>query len=234
MKKGDAMKKFGLLTTLAVFCVLFAFGPRQARAGTITLELTGAGPGSAGGYYIYPYDFTIKNGGTTIGTDIPLMCMSFDQEIYMGESWTIEEYTAAYEDALNSTTQYEEAAYFYSLAAAAPNGSDAAINAQWAAWHLSDPSGVSMTAPDGDSISSLLSTAAIDASLYANYDIYVPVPGSEVPSTDGLPQTFVGYGEPPYDVTPEPSAFILLATGLLGLASVLYFKKRGLPAAAQF
>jgi hypothetical protein len=205
--------------------LLFASGSRLARAESFNITLTGVGGAAAGPYYIYPYDFTIQAGAKTY-TDVALMCINFDREIYFGETWTANEVTAA-----SLGTKYEEAAYLYSLAAAGGSG-DAVADAQWAAWYLFDPGAGDVDPAYGDSITGLIATAALHAGSYGNYDVYLPVAGSQ-PDGDGLPQIFIGNGEPPYNVTPEPSALLLMATGLLGLASLLYFKKRGVPAVAH-
>jgi PEP-CTERM motif len=78
----------------------------------------------------------------------------------------------------------------------------------------------------------MLTTAALEASLYGNYDVYLPVDGSQ--SERGIPQIFIGDGEAPnLAMTPEPSSLLLLGTGILGLASILCYKKRGAQRAAQ-
>jgi hypothetical protein len=155
------------------------------------------------------------------------MCISFDREIYFGETWTGNEVTAG-----SLGSKYEEAAYLYSLAASGTG--NAVADAQWAAWDLFYPGAGATDPADGINVSSLISAAALNYSAYANYDVYLPVAGSQ-PGGDGLPQIFIGNGEPPYAPTPEPSGLLLLATGLLGMASVLYFKKRGTTATvAQF
>jgi hypothetical protein len=224
--KGDSMRKLNSLATLiAVFGLFFAFGSRQARAESFTMTLTGVGGASAGPYYIYPYDFTIKAGANTF-TNVALMCINFDREIYFGETWTANEFTAA-----SLGQNYEEAADLYNQAATGITP-DAVSDAQWAAWYLFDPGAGDIDPADGHNVTSLITAANKGYSAYANYDVYLPVPGSQ-PNGDGIPQIFIGNGEPPYQPTPEPSALLLLATGLLGLASLLYFKNRGVRASAQ-
>ncbi|HEY1903526.1 MAG TPA: hypothetical protein VGG56_13910 [Terracidiphilus sp.] len=222
-------KSISFAALAAVFCLLFASGSRQALANSFTMTLSGTGSESAGGAYIYPYYFTIQSGGSTY-TNVELMCINFNREIFVGESWTANEVTAG-----SQGISFEEAAYLYSQAASATTA-NARADAQWAAWYLFDPAIGATDPEDGSSsnVTNLLATAASEASLYANYDVYLPVAGSQ-PWGDDVPQIFIGDGEPPYVPTPapEPSGFLLLGTGLFGLASMLYYRKRGVLQAGQ-
>jgi hypothetical protein len=209
----DPMNKFlSLAVASAALCLFFA-SSQPAQADSFTMTLTGTGSETAGPYSIYPYYFTIAEGGNST-TGVSLMCISFDREIVVGESWTVNEVTAGSQGIM--ATQYEEAAYLYGLASSAPN-TNAQADAQWAAWFLFDPGAGDVDPANGDNITSLIAASTVNPSSFADYGIYLPVAGTQ--TWGGIPQIFVG-------VTPEPNNLVLLGTGLLIMSSLLYFKKR--------
>ncbi|MGA3161168.1 MAG: PEP-CTERM sorting domain-containing protein [Terracidiphilus sp.] len=217
------MKKFnvGLVLLMFAVCALLSFSPIKAYADTVTLTLETAGP-SSGGEDIYPYNFSVNGSATTS----PLMCVDFFNHINFGESWT------ATITQIAGNTQYEEAAYIFSLATAPGASADTTAEAQWANWDLFETqelhadflSGSVPSNYQGD-VTSMLSAAASfvagnpNSSLYSQYSMFVPASGW--PSGDDTPQTFIG--DTP---TPEPTSLALFGTGMLGLAAFMFRRKR--------
>ena len=226
------MKKFGVCTILSigVFCDLLLLAPFSAYADTVTLTSINYGPMSgvgSGGGNVYPYGFTVS--GTT--GIVPLMCLSYESSIDPNNYWTATKTPVA------GNTGYEEAAYIFSLAVAPGALPQTVVDAQWADWALFDPSltksqliadGLSSTGPDNDvtNVENLLTNAQAwvnanpNSPLYSQYVIYVPTSNIDEGSKVDIPQTLIGFA------APEPGSFILLGSGMLGLAAFFYGRKR--------
>ena len=223
------MKKFKICTILSIYAfgVLLLLSPRMGYADNMTITLESVGGQSSQGDYVYPYNFSF-DGSTTL---TPLMCISYEQEIYFGESWTATMTPVDGSDNL----QYVEAAYILAQAAAPGASANTIAVAQWANWEFFDPNDPSLLAnlPSGyqPQIDTLLAAASlfaennVNTTDFPNIDIFTPINGTQ--STGGLPQTFVGDpsgdNDPLY--APEPGSFILFGSGLLGLAGLIFRKR---------
>ena len=223
------MKKFSACTILSVsaFCSLLSLNSLKVYADTtMTVKLVSTGnqiSGSSPQVYVFPYYFSF-NGSTDL---TPLMCISYKNEITVGETWT------ATMVPVSGNEQYVEAAYIEALAAAPGASANTIAVAQWANWEFFDPEyttdGLSANLPAGyqTQIDAMLDEALKFAENntkttdYPYIDIFIPKYGW--PAGDGIPQYFVG--DPYPDPAPEPSSLILLGSGLLGLAGTLYRKR---------
>jgi hypothetical protein len=222
------MKKFKICTILSIYAfgVLLLLSPRMGCADTMTLKLESVGGQSSGfvqGEYVYPYNFSF-NGSTDL---TPLMCISYENTIYFGESWT------ATMVPVSGNEQYVEAAYILAQATVPGASTNTIAVAQWANWELFDPGDSNLTnnLPSGyqPQIDTLLAQASafavnnVNTTDFPNIDIFIPVAGTQ-PSGDDYPQMFVGDPDPPGDA-PEPGSFILFGSGLLGLAGLIFRKR---------
>ena len=110
-------------SALAILALAFALA-----AHADTLKLVSTGSNIAGGVYAYPYYFSINNSATLT----PLMCLSYDNRVTTGESWTAT-VTALTSSSVLTTQKNEEAAWLFLNAQENPGNVD---NDQLAAWSL--------------------------------------------------------------------------------------------------
>jgi hypothetical protein len=187
-----------------------------ASANSTTVDMTFLYPGTnaSGGYYTYPYYFSINGGKATA-----MMCDSFNNHISAGESWN-----ANVSGLLSSKGLFGKEIMDYKAAGiiftGVMNGTYSAQTGNWAVWNLFSKGVTTNGAVLALDSQALLLAQHAPSSEFKGLALYTPVGGSP----GNGPQEFIGYRTSL--AAPEPASLMLLATGLIGIAGVVRHKRR--------
>ena len=194
-------------SALALFVALMALvltNAAVAKSVTLTYE-----------FQNQKYYFSV-NGSSTL---TPLMCDSFDNNIYKTETWTatVSPFLQGIAGSMfgpSMTLDYKAAGLIHKSMLA---GTLTTLQAQWAVW------GLFSTNAQGETLFTTYGGAATDStylalagtapdSAYSGLLLYTPVGGKP-----GIgPQEFIGYS-----AVPEPGTMTMFGTGLIGLAGLI-------------
>lgn len=207
--------------------LLLAVAAAPAAAQTETLKFTSGGPISWAGYKVGTYQAQVVSqpGSPTID----VFCVDYQHTVSVGQQWNVT-YSNVMGDLSNTRagvtygetaarTMYQQAAYLTTFYATANSSQTGAINsAIWNIFYAGAPdkggSGSSSSAYWLTQAANNYNTAGIDYSTYAVL--------TDVNFKKGGRQEFLTT----VTATPEPSTYLMMATGLMGLAGFGYRRRR--------
>ncbi len=194
------------LLVLALFFSTLA----SADSATVYMKFLHPGTNIAGGYYTYPYYFSINGGQAT-----PMMCDAFNNHNSLGESWHANVSALLSGKGLfgKDIMDYKAAGIIF---LGVVSGTIDAKVGNWAVWNLFTHNVTTNSAVLALDHSALTQAASAPASEFKGLALYTPVGGSPGHG----PQEFIGFRSSAMSA-PEPGSMMLISTGLLGIASLL-------------